>query len=107
MKELTSIEQLKNVIQESHSNKIAIFKHSTSCGISRMVLKTFEKDIVNIKLEGTQVYYLDLLAHRDVSNAIASTLDIVHESPQLLIIENGIAVYNASHSEIDAQSLVK
>ena len=45
-------------------------------------------------------YYLDLLMFRDISNEIASRYDIVHQSPQLIVIKNGVAVANASHYDI-------
>ncbi|TNF08335.1 MAG: DUF2847 family protein, partial [Bacillota bacterium] len=53
------------------------------------------------------LYFLDLLNHRDVSNEIANRFQVVHQSPQLILIKNGVAVYNASHSEIQAEVLEK
>ena len=55
--------------------------------------------------EELPIYYLDLLNYRDVSNEIASILDVQHESPQMLVIQNGKLVYTSSHSEIDAEVL--
>lgn len=49
----------------------------------------------------TKIYYLDLRAHRDVSNLVASTFDVEHESPQVLLIDKGVAVYHASHGDIN------
>jgi len=50
-------------------------------------------------------YYLDLIAFRDVSNEIAQKYQIAHESPQVLIIENGKCVYDNSHININYQDL--
>jgi bacillithiol system protein YtxJ len=47
------------------------------------------------------LHFLDLLNHRDISNAIAERFNVVHESPQLLVIKNGIAVSIASHGSIN------
>jgi bacillithiol system protein YtxJ len=47
-------------------------------------------------------YFLDLLNHRDISNEIASKFEVVHQSPQLLLIKNGKSIYNTSHENIDA-----
>ncbi|WP_317258958.1 monothiol bacilliredoxin BrxC family protein [Flavobacterium psychrophilum] len=46
-----------------------------------------------------------MLEHRDISNEIANSFGIVHQSPQLIVIQNGVAVYNASHESIDANDL--
>ena len=50
-------------------------------------------------------YLLDLLNHRDLSNEIASRYNIVHESPQIVVIRNGKAVFNESHDSISAEDL--
>ncbi|WP_288445952.1 bacillithiol system redox-active protein YtxJ [uncultured Chryseobacterium sp.] len=104
-KKIESEEDLAQAIEDSFQNKIAIFKHSTSCFISRTVLKNFEKEVENSDQE-VRVYYLDLLAHRPVSNKIAADFEIRHESPQLIVIENGKPVNNASHQDISLSQIV-
>jgi len=102
-KYLTDRAQLDEIIALSHESPILIFKHSTRCGISRMVLKQFESEFA--LSNKVTAYFLDLLEHRDISNAIAEEFRVVHQSPQLLLIKDGTAIYNASHDRIDAQSL--
>ncbi len=97
---LNSIEHLKEIEAKSATKTQVIFKHSTRCGISRMVLSQFEKDF-DTSSTNLDLHFLDLLNHRDISNAIAERFNVVHESPQLLIIKNGIAVSNASHGSIN------
>lgn len=104
-KYIESEEDLKKAIEHSFTRKIAIFKHSTSCFISKTVLRNFEKEIENSD-QKPDLYFLDLLAHRDLSNKIASDLGIRHESPQLLVIENGTVISNASHQHISADQIV-
>jgi bacillithiol system protein YtxJ len=53
--------------------------------------------------EGVDFYYLDLLAHRSISNAIAEKWNVPHESPQVLLIRNGSCVFDTSHSGISMQ----
>ncbi len=104
-KKLESEEDLQQAKESSFDHKIAIFKHSTSCFISKTVLRNFEKEAEN--LEGkAELYYLDLLAHRKLSNKIAEDLGIIHQSPQLIVVENGKAVSNASHQSISADQIV-
>ena len=101
--ELTDIAQLLEVTAISNEKPVVIFKHSTRCSISRMALKQFERDYdLN---EVVDAYFLDLIAHRDISNEIASRFNVYHESPQLILIRNGKAVYDVSHSDIDAEEL--
>ena len=97
---IESEEDLKIAIENSYAYRIAIFKHSTSCFISKTVLKNFEKEVGETTETGAAFYFLDLLAHRNLSNKIAEDFNIRHESPQLIVIENGKAINNASHQSI-------
>ena len=103
-KNITSEEDLNKAIEESATKKVAIFKHSTSCFISKTVLKNFEKEVANTDKE-VSYYFLDLLAHRNISNKIAEQLEVTHQSPQLIVLENGKATKNASHSDISVSLL--
>ena len=101
---LSETEQIDQLLQESEQQPVAIFKHSTRCGISRMVYKQFEK-AYTLTDEQAKLYYLDLLNHRDVSNAVAEILQVPHESPQLIILKNREVVHQSSHHSIDATAL--
>jgi bacillithiol system protein YtxJ len=103
--ELTDLGQLNEIIFISNEKPVAIFKHSTRCSVSRMALKQFENEFNSS--DKVTPYFLDLIAHRDISNAIAHQFGVTHESPQLLLIKDGKAIYNVSHSDIDAQELGK
>ena len=101
---LGQMEQLDTIVEESKSKPVAIFKHSTRCGVSRGVLKTFEKNYTLSK-DQVKLYFLDLLAHRDISNEIAARFKVYHESPQMIVIKNGEVVYHDSHHSIQASDL--
>lgn len=103
-KALTSLNQLDDIKEKSSTKTQLIFKHSTRCGISRMVKNQFEKDFT-LSEKDIDIYYLDLLNYRDISNAIASQFNVFHESPQVLIIKNGIVVANNSHGAINDMDL--
>lgn len=60
-----------------------------------MVLKQFEQKFHAD--ENTVLYFLDLLRYRDISNAIAQRFNVRHQSPQVLVIENGTCSTHASH----------
>ena len=100
---LTNLMQLESLVEGSFERPVIIFKHSTRCSVSRMALKQFENEF-DFQDKVTP-YFLDLIAFRDVSNEIANRFDVVHQSPQIILIKEGKAIYDASHSAIDATDL--
>ncbi|QJP35083.1 bacillithiol system redox-active protein YtxJ [Nonlabens sp. Ci31] len=101
---LESEDQLDNVINNSTLKPKVIFKHSTRCGISRMVLKQFENGFEKNDDEVT-FYFLDLLNYREVSAAVASKLNVVHQSPQVIILYNKEILHTESHQGIDIKKV--
>jgi len=102
---LSVIHQLDNILEKSKTKTQLIFKHSTRCGISRMVMNQFiDAYDVDANLD---LYYLDLLNFRDVSNEVGYKFQVIHESPQLLIIKNGVVVAHASHGAINGLDIEK
>ena len=100
---LTSIEQFNDL--NSSENTIAIFKHSTRCIVSSMAKKQLER---SFDLDGeVGMYYLDLIAYRNISNEIADRYNIRHESPQLIVLKNNEVQTYASHSSISEIDLAK
>lgn len=102
--ELNAMAQLDVIVEKSKTKAQFIFKHSTRCGISRMVINRFKTDY-KISSKEADLYYLDLLAYRPISNVIAERFQVLHQSPQLLVIKNGIAVAHESHNGINALDL--
>lgn len=102
--ELESLEQLKDVEAESFEKPIVIFKHSTRCSISRMAWNQFQKEFT-IPDDKMSLYYLDLLVYREISNEIAQRFGVFHQSPQIIVIKDGKAIFDTSHESIDARKL--
>lgn len=98
-KPLESINQIEDIKIDSKIRTQVVFKHSTTCGISRMVLNMFKSSYA-LNEGQMDFHFLDLLANRDVSNAIAEQFSVIHQSPQLLIIKNGVVVVHDSHGAI-------
>lgn len=97
---LESINQLEDLMNASFSTPQLIFKHSTRCNISRLVLDIFVSNYT-FSPQNFGAWYLDLLVYRKISDTIAETLQVVHQSPQLIIIKNGIAIKSASHESVN------
>ena len=103
-KKIESQKDLDAAIEKSSQQKVLIFKHSTRCFISKTVLRSFEKQMQESD-KNFGYYFLDLLAYRSISNEIESRFDVVHQSPQLIVLENGKAIYNVSHQNIDLDKI--
>ncbi len=101
---LTSLQQLETIKGASKAETVFIFKHSTRCGISSMVIKRFE-NLFDESMKNIKVYYLDLLNYRDVSDEVGYLFQVMHQSPQLLVIRNEVAVFNASHYDITTMKI--
>ncbi len=98
-KQLTQVDQLEAINKLSKGKTQVIFKHSTRCGISKMVMNQFVSAFdVDVNLD---LYYLDLLSFRDVSNEVGYKFQVMHQSPQMLVIKNGVVVAHASHGGIN------
>ena len=95
---LTTLGQLNSISEKSKLKTQLIFKHSTRCGISRMVMSQFS-ELYNTDANA-ELYYLDLLNYREVSNEVGYQFQVLHQSPQLLVIKNEVAVAHASHGGI-------
>lgn len=105
--ELRTEAQLEQIQEESKTKSILIFKHSTRCSISRVALDRLErkwnaKETLHIK-----PYFLDLLSFRETSASVARQFHVEHESPQVLIIENGRSIYDQSHFDIDYHKILE
>jgi bacillithiol system protein YtxJ len=96
---IRKITDLDQVDQASQEKPVMLFKHSVTCGISSGAKYRLESDWDNLSSD-LPCFYLDLLNHRDVSNAIADRYKVVHQSPQILIISNGESIYDTSHHNI-------
>ncbi|GGZ94009.1 bacillithiol system redox-active protein YtxJ [Algibacter mikhailovii] len=101
---LNNLEQLNAIQEKSKTKTQVIFKHSTRCGISSMVMRHFVSTY-NVTENDLDLYYLDLLNYREVSNEIAHRFQVMHESPQLLVIRNEIVVAHDSHGGINEMDL--
>ena len=102
--QLTSIEQLNELVVAAQTKPVVIFKHSTRCGISSMAFNSFKN---NWKSDDTlaDVYILDLLRFRDVSNEVAQVTGVYHQSPQAIVLKGTEVIYEATHSGIDARAI--
>ena len=98
--ELNNEQQIEEIKNESKSQPVLIFKHSTRCAVSSTALSRLERNWKAGEVAPLKIYYLDLLSHRNISQRIAESFDVEHESPQVLILKDGNPVYVRSHLAI-------
>ncbi len=95
---------LQQLQEDSYTQAVLLFKHSTRCFISKMALRNFEQTFLASEVP---CYLLDLIAYRNLSHQIASTFDVQHQSPQVLLIKDGKVIFHASHENIDGAAISK
>ncbi|MEI6879753.1 MAG: bacillithiol system redox-active protein YtxJ [Bacteroidota bacterium] len=102
LEDISDIDKINNLSKE---HKVLLFKHSTRCSISSSALNRLERNWKDEDSEKLSPYYLDLLKHRNVSNAIAEFYAVEHQSPQVLVIKDGKCIYTETHYGISYEDL--
>lgn len=103
-KNLNDANQIDQIIHESEHHPVVIFKHSTTCPVSGGAKKRLESTPAP---ENVDFYYLDLWTYRTVSDEVANKMNVVHKSPQVLLIKNGKCVYNESHQRVNMDAIIE
>lgn len=99
---LTEIDELIHIKERSFQRPQILFKHSTRCGTSSLVLNRLDRAK---EIPEADFYFLDLIRYRNISDAIADLFNVYHESPQVLVIKDGKCHYEESHLGIDMYEL--
>ena len=101
---IESIDKLDNLLASNET--FLIFKHSTRCPVSSAAKRRFEADWFK-QARTIPAYYLDLIEYRDVSNKVASDLEVIHQSPQLILVHQKAVLHHSSHTSISADKVLK
>lgn len=93
---LESANDFAALIEHSYQSPQVIFKHSYRCGTSSLAKSRLEKsDPGKISF-----HLLDVIGSRPLSLQVADSLGVWHESPQVIVVKDGKAVYDESHIAI-------
>lgn len=95
-------EVFEKLIANSGQSPQFIFKHSTRCAISAMALNRLQETS-----KKNDIYIIDVINNRDISNAVAQKLDVTHQSPQLLVVNEGVCKYHVSHMQISSDIILQ
>lgn len=105
--EIESIEALHKAIDRSASEPALFFKHSNTCGISSRAFGEYQKYLESPESEEVKNYLIVVQNARAVSNELARVVSVEHESPQAILVRNGLAVWNDSHMNLKRDVLIK
>ncbi|SMD42240.1 bacillithiol system protein YtxJ [Aquiflexum balticum DSM 16537] len=103
---IENVSQLEALKKESQDKPVLIFKHSSRCSISSMAFDRLNRNWKEADFEKVSPYFLDLISYRDISNKIAQEFGVYHQSPQVILIKNGKAVYDNSHMGISYRDIM-
>lgn len=97
--EIDSIEEWSTLLEQSGERALLLLKHSTACPISGAAFKEFK--VYTRKPKRPIVCALvKVIESRPVSDEIETKTGLKHESPQILLIQDGELLWNASHWDI-------
>lgn len=105
-KKITTVEDVIAIINASEMKPQIIFKDSTTCGISAFAKERLENGN-DLLIETADFNYLDLLSYRTVSNFITKELNVIHQSPQIIVLKDGKIVFKDSHHSIEPEKIQK
>jgi bacillithiol system protein YtxJ len=103
---LRDSETFNQLLSATNEKPLVIFKHSTRCPISSMALDRFNDYVTEIA-ELATVVMIDVIENRPVSLHVADALNVMHQSPQVLVLHQEQAVYDNSHSGIQGKVLLE
>ncbi len=77
-----------------------VFKHSTTCPVSARAATEVKE-----MRTGIPVYLIKVREQRELSNWVAETFGVTHESPQLILIREGKMEEVWNHGEIRREDI--
>lgn len=99
------IQSVDEIINASRDHRVLIYKHSTACPISWRSQRELESYLENNP--GSDAYMVVVQQQRKISNEIEEKLGIEHQTPQLLVLDDGEVVNHWSHHEITQETISK
>ncbi|HOQ32063.1 MAG TPA: bacillithiol system redox-active protein YtxJ [Candidatus Hydrogenedens sp.] len=105
MIEITKLEELDNLLNNTTKGILIFFKHSNRCPISWNAKKETDAFLEKHTEYKNNTYLINVIDSRPLSNHLADTLKVEHQSPQIIILQNGSVVKHISHLTITEKNL--
>lgn len=100
---IESVEDFEELLTKH--DEFLLVKNSLTCPISQAGFEEYQKFAE--KHHDFPTYHLHVQEARPLSNYIAETFSIKHETPQALLFKGKEIVWNASHRKITVDALSK
>jgi len=97
--------QLETIIEASKDQPQLIYKHSHRCSVCFVSKGNLENAADDI-LESADMHFINVVNSRQASDYIASELGVRHESPQVILLDNGEVIWHASHGGIKGDAVL-
>jgi len=104
---LTQLGQIDDIKALSEDVPVMIFKHSTRCSLSSMSLDRLLRNWREEDHKNVVPYHLDIIENRELSNQISHEFGVPHQSPQVIVLKNGVSVYDNSHFGISYPEIME
>ena len=104
LKALLDTAALEAAIAESRERPVVIFKHSRTCGISCEAFDELHAHLADAQADASY-HLITVQSHRRVSDEAEVRLGVRHQTPQVILLKDGVPVWNASHFRITATEL--
>jgi bacillithiol system protein YtxJ len=86
----------------SEERPVLVFKHSSACPVSAKA----DGELKSLAEDGSlPVYKLVVQESRALSDEIAESLGVRHETPQAIVLDDGAPVFDASHFDVTAEAV--
>jgi len=100
----TAEDQLQKILVKSQEKPQVIFKYSSCCQLSEVVVQRLQKNCCPGEID---FHFLDQTNYNHISEKISETFGVPHQCPQILVINEGQCIFNESHSEISLEGILQ
>jgi monothiol bacilliredoxin len=101
---LTDEDQLQKIIVRSEEKPQVIFKYSSQCKVSEIILQRLQNSCCP---EHIDFHFLDLMTYENISHKLSETFHVPEQSPQIILIKDGGSIFEESNAEISLQNILE
>lgn len=103
---ISNPEETQTLLEKSKKRPQLIYKHSNQCSVSFIAKEGLDSNVKELG-QFADLYIIDVIRQRDISNAIETMLKVRHESPQALLLKDGKVAWKGSHWDVNAEEILK
>ncbi len=105
-KEIRTMDEFKEIQEESKTKLVLLCKFSPICPISKRAESEYNKFLIEAPSE-IAYYHIDVINSRATARSLVDDVKVAHESPQALLMKDGICIWNASHQSLTKDTFIK